>query len=359
MWSGEQEMSEKGVAVLLLEPNSKKPNKITDTCTSDACSSFIGGVPIFFNDESKSVQKQHPICDICKHEMYLILQMYAPLDGLDRTMMVFGCNNASCIQSAMNASTDNSGAFRFCPGGKGVIRCIRSQRTQETHILSTGKPTSKEEKVSVSNWDDGMGWEEDDDAADGWNDKNDDDGGWGAANDDGDNNSTTSMDDLEAMLAAMESNESSKKSDNKDIVVKGTKTKHENKKWKGDDAANVKSFPKFDLDVYDEPSLSLPKRFGQDDDSDDDDDDAVASNDLKIQKLLTKYLKEEDDNEILSAINDGPGNSGGSGSGGGSGEKYERAPPEERAFLAFTNRVKRAPKQSVRYAYGGCPLWSM
>ena len=206
-------MSEKGVAVLLLEPNSKKPNKITDMCTGDACSSFIGGVPIFFSDESKSVHKQHPICEVCRDEMYLILQMYAPLDGLDRTMMVFGCNNASCIQSAMKASTDNSGAFRFCPGGKGVIRCIRSQRAQETQIPSTGKPSSKEEKVSVSNWDDGMGWDDDD--ADGWNDKNNDDGGWGAANDiDGDNNSTTSMDDLEAMLAAMESNESSKNSKN-------------------------------------------------------------------------------------------------------------------------------------------------
>ena len=72
----------------------------------------------------------------------------------------------------------------------------------------------------------------------------------------------------------------------------------------------------------------------------------------------------EEDEEILSALNGGHlasnkdlSHVAGKGSSGG--ERYERLSPEERAFLAFSNRLKRAPRQVVRYAYGGFPLWSV
>jgi NADH:ubiquinone oxidoreductase subunit F (NADH-binding) len=114
------------------------------------------------------------------------------------------------------------------------------------------------------------------------------------------------------------------------------------------------AFPKYDLDVYDEPYISV-----QDGDSDDEDIQDTSS-DKDIQNLLSKYLKEEDDSDIVSAIKGGASSlAGGAGAGSGNGEKYERLPPEERAFLTFASRIKRAPKQVARYAYGGVPLWSM
>ena len=85
------------------------------------------------------------------------------------------------------------------------------------------------------------------------------------------------------------------------------------------------------------------QRQQADDDSDDDDDVLDDKNDAAVQKLLSKYLKEEDDVDIISAIKGGNTLSGSSGGGIRNGEKYERLPPEERAFWAFTNRVKRAP----------------
>ena len=81
--------------------------------------------------------------------------------------------------------------------------------------------------------------------------------------------------------------------------------------------------------------------------------------------MLSRYLDVEDDEEILSALRGGTGAGGnrdgscGGGSGGGGGERYERLPPEERAFLSFTRRLRRVPGQVARYAYGGVPLWSV
>jgi hypothetical protein len=363
MWAGGKEVNEKGDPVLLLEPQSKKPNKSTNN--SDACASFIGGTPIYFHDGDGDEKKhQQPICGICQQEMYLILQMYAPVDGFDRTMMVFGCNNASCIHSAMqqssenNPDSDNSGAFRFCSGGKGVIRCIRSQRNQGTRVSvsvsNNEKKETKEKKAPESTWDDGMEWDNTDGGD--WGEVNDGSNSWGVGDDNGDDKSTTSMDDLEAMLAAMESKDKEEQEpDNKKTVEKQPQKTVASAKDSGTGNVQVKAFPRYDLDVYDEPILA--KRFGEEE-GDSDDDDAVVTNDAEIQNLLSKYLKEEDDNYILSAIKGGAGNPS-SGGGGVSGEKYEKAPPDERAFLAFTNRVKRAPKQSARYTYGGFPLWSM
>jgi hypothetical protein len=65
-------------------------------------------------------------------------------------------------------------------------------------------------------------------------------------------------------------------------------------------------------------------------------------------------MEEEDDQEILMALG------GGSAGGGGVGrEKDERLSAENRALLTFTDRIKRAPRQVVRYAKGGEPMWSV
>ena len=74
--------------------------------------------------------------------------------------------------------------------------------------------------------------------------------------------------------------------------------------------------------------------------------------------MLPRYLDVEDDEVILSALRGGSIASNNDNSREG-GERYERLPPEERAFLSFTRRLKRAPGQVARYAYGGSPMWSV
>ena len=449
MWAGGSEVNKDGTSVLLLQPKSKRPTKSTNQNKKDGngdgdgdgdpCASFLGGTPVFFNNSTSNGDGNNdngpPECDICRREMHLILQMYAPLDGLDRSLMVFGCNDAVCFQSTFSSSSNTgsacstSGINRFCLGGKGVVKCLRSQFQQNKKInivseenknknknipsCSSDNTThmDQEEKKNENNisskdgaaapapvstwddgdaWDDGGGWGMDDDA-------NGDCGDWGSndahvnptnlegADKSTSTNNTTSMEDLEKMLAAMESknNESTEMEMEKELPeinithehVQTVKNKPQNNSISSKHNANT--FQRYELEVYDEPYLNLPNQQGAStnrEEIDSDDDDVLQVEDgskeaSDIDKLLSKYLKEEEDSDILSAIEYGARGgssasaSGGSGGGGGggalSGEKYERAPPEERCFLAFTNRIKRAPKQSVRYAYGGIPLWSM
>ena len=463
MWAGGSEVNKDGTSVLLLQPKSKRPTKSTNQNKKDGygdpCASFLGGTPVFFNNSSNDGDGNNdngpPKCDICRREMHLILQLYAPLDGLDRSLMVFGCNDAVCFQSTFSSSSNTTGSTcstsginRFCLGGKGAVKCLRSQFQQKKKIdivseenknknknipsCSSDNTThmDQEEKKNENNipskdgavasapaaastwddgdaWDDGGGWGMDDDADGDCGDWGSNDAHVNPTNLEGDDkststNNTTSMEDLEKMLAAMESknNESTEMEMEKEppeiniehetvpIVKNKPKTSSISSKHMDMDMntkqqdkiaqeQDANTFQRYELDVYDEPYLNLPNQQGAStnnrEEIDSDDDDVLQVEDgskeaSDIDKLLSKYLKEEEDSDILSAIEYGArggsrasGGNGGGGGGGGalSGEKYERAPPEERCFLAFTNRIKRAPKQSVRYAYGGIPLWSM
>lgn len=357
MWSTERPESD---PILLLEPASSKPSK----SKADPVASYIGGTPSFFPNDD--IVSPRPLCAICNEEMYLIIQMYAPLDDMDRSLLVFGCNTASCVTQAFQGSNSNVTGenFRFCLGGNGVFKCIRSQRNQEQEQQKDQKAVVQEQKM-LSTWDaDDGGWgdaDDDDDA--GWGGDAGGDTDWGISEQqDGieiNAEASSSMDELEAMLAVMEAKDKEEVR-SKNIEIKSqqkhnpSNTTRQQNKSEGDQVAS-NAFPKYDLDVYDEPYISTI-------DVDSDDEDIQdTTNDKDIQHLLSKYLEEEDDSEIVSAIKGGTSAAGGIGGGGSGigGEQYERLPPEERAFLTFTSRVKRAPKQSARYAYGGVPLWSM
>jgi pre-rRNA-processing protein TSR4 len=62
-------------------------------------------------------------------------------------------------------------------------------------------------------------------------------------------------------------------------------------------------------------------------------------------------MAEEDDVEILSAIRGSLG--------GGGTEKDEKLAEDDRVMLMYTDRVKRAPRQVLRYAKEGTPIWSI
>mmetsp|Transcript_1035 Transcript_1035/g.1839 ORF Transcript_1035/g.1839 Transcript_1035/m.1839 type:complete len:592 (-) Transcript_1035:138-1913(-) len=437
--------------VLLLEPFSTKPSRPSKMRNStNPRDSYLGGLPCYFPFDQKQEQKQEfesssscPTCDICKREMFLILQMHTPLNlensdthgdvesyNLDRTMLVFGCNHGPCLQQAFQqqrqqqrqqrqntlSSTGKSVNYqdRFLMGGQGVVKCFRTQqpikeegkeqeekggtRTNSQRQLlqkdndhndddgdnGNGNDTpEKIEGVSCEKKNDGtkidsnhhiMGWGDD---------EGDDDNDWGL-----DQNDETSyqkegqglkellfdMEDIEAMVSAMENNNEVKVQ----TQTQQNKTKKQdhhhsvaNKStWCDAQQSSRNVFPRFDLDMYDEPECCVEQ-------GDSDDEDVITNSihdNAAVQSLLTKYLEQEEDSEIVAVIRSGgkQTTSGGGSSiststsrahrgaaGNDSVEKYEKLPPEDRAFLTFTAKVKWAPRQSVRYDYGGNPLWSI
>lgn len=414
MWQGGQDINnETGEAILLLEP---KPNPITtynDVNNSDEeqlnnpTSSFVGGLPIYYpNDEnysllSSSSSSQHQkennvdvvkdnqtarltICNNCNDEMYLLLQMYAPLDGFDRTLYVFACNKASCIQKALSSpnkeemNVAGANGYRFSVGGMGVVKCLRSQCCRIENY--SNKEFNDKIKPQNDKVDETSAWDEVDDR---WGDYHDD-GEWGdasgwGADDEADlqNHDSTipSMGDLEAMLAAMEANEASldqkqgRASSNKTIDKKKP-PKQKNEIAVGEISHDgipsfmsdsIPSFQKYELEIYDEPT-----RGGKNNeafvDPDEDGDDAIGltnRDDSAVQKMISRYLKEEEDDGVKAMIQKGSSNSSANNGSNTNGEKDERLSPEDRAFLTFTDRIRRAPFQGVRYAYDGIPLWSM
>lgn len=284
--------------------------------------------------------------------MHLLLQLNAPLDDLDRTLYVFGCNRPTCHTTLVSTETESKFRVRF---NGSPIRCFRSQRSQTRSSEPVkapidSDPRTKNNKLDNNDWGDEDSWGAS-------SEENDDD--WGARSSSKNKSNDVSMDDLEAMVSKCEmqskqvpSNSQSKSRDKPQAPITSIKSL--------DNATNGPSFRQYNLEMFDEPPA--PRKSGVDDVEDDDnDDDYVDSNNIdsiKVNQMLSRYLEMEDDEEILSALR-GDGIINSPGKGGGGGERYERLPPEERAFMAFSKRLKRAPKQVVRYAYGGIPLWSM
>jgi len=392
MWSGEQEKNGVGESVLLLRPvdhhsgtNSRRNKNKNKGPKNNPSLSHVGGLPCYHKNDilissaGSDDKYARPKCKRCDQPMYLLLALHAPLDDFDRTLYVFGCNDASCYSGGKGDSMKIR--FQSCIGDAiegGAMRCIRSQqpwkssKTTSSVEKSISTNVSESPKESPANNLETNDWGLDD-GSDGWGDEDDDDdwGGGGETNSTKDN-ANISMDDLEAMLTNSEMLSASKKSE----TVASTKlqsTSNSSSKVSGvNNSANAKSsqenvlpspaFDHIDLEMLDEP----PAGRGNADDSDDDDDDDGECA-TKVDQMLSKYLDMEEDEEILSALKGGgngsagkgDGGSGGNGGGGGGGERYERLPPEERAFLAFSNRLKRAPGQVARYVYGGVPLWSI
>jgi len=304
--------------------------------------------------------------------MYLLLQLHAPLDAVDRTLYLFGCNNASCHSGESGEMGDGTNINRFnsCIGNEmgGEMRCVRSQQQWKNSKTTSEMPMAssandfESPKETPGNILEENDWGVDDGSD--WGDDGDDDWGGGAAKNTKDN-TNISMDDLETMLTNCEMHSASKEPESAPSIklqstsTSGTsKARNVNSNTSGNPSSHdiPPSFEHHDLEMIDEP----PTGRGNDD-SDEDDDDDAGIDASKVDQMLSRYLDTEDDEEILSCLKGGgKSSSGGNNDGkGGGGERYERLPPEERAFLAFSKRLKRVPGQVARYAYGGVPLWSI
>lgn len=387
MWSSGNDTNDDGESILLLLPvgsgGIKRRNKNKGYAKNDPSSSHIGGHPCYHENDTllsritRNGAQYHtnPKCAICDKVMNLLLQLNAPLDAVNRTLYVFGCNDASCF-SVKNAAAGEDGIsscrFQSCIGSDtkgGPLLCVRSQqqwKTETSNAITTNNVPAKESQGNklLENNDWTMGDCSDDD----WGDDGDDD--WGSSGTTGtkENANEISMDDLENMLTKCEVHSAklggsvpSKKLPTTTNSPSGAPGISSNKL---DNASAKSDFPPSfehnDLEMMDEPST------GRGNGDSDDEDDAECSNieASRVDQMLSRYLDIEEDTDILSALKGGgKGSDGGSGNhekeAGGGGERYERLPPEERAFHSFSTRLKRVPRQVARYAYRGVPLWSI
>ncbi|KAL3781744.1 hypothetical protein HJC23_004843 [Cyclotella cryptica] len=365
MWCDGRDMNDSGERILLLQPSSGGKQTRKKTMNSPS-SSHIGGFPYFYEDDPlRSRHSLNTVCTTCGQPMHLLLQLNAPVDDLDRTLYVLGCNRPSCHMSRGTEANDCKFRLDF---GQSPIRCFRSQRPRPSGARDSVKaaapiadaaPQSK--NLEINDWGENDDW-----STSGSGDGDDD---WGIGEHAANKATDVSMDDLEAMISKCEMQStiaSNHRTSNSQNNVQST-TARDNAANKHDHES-APSFRHCNLEMFDEPSA--PRKGDSekimDGDEEDDDEDFGYDNidSSKINQMLSKYLATEEDEEILSALkgkpvasNEGLSRTVGKGSAGG--ERYERISPEERAFLAFSNRLKRAPRQVVRYAYGGLPLWSV
>ena len=343
MWSGGKDRNELGESVLLLQPVTSSKQKSKKSAHLPT-SSHIGGLPHFYNEDLLLRDKISTTCSVCNESMHFLLQLNAPLDDLDRTLYVFACNRPSCY-------SPKEGKF-WINSNRAPVRCFRSQQSQ----VAVSKPTKTTQVSTVLEDND---WGDDND----WGQSGSDDDDWGACGSAKSNTNDVSMDDLEAMISkcemkSKEMNTKSKSNEKGQVSANTSNTSFTTQ--------NVRTFKQYNLEMFDEPSNSrIDNVISESLEEDEEDDDFGNSNNIdssKVNKMLSSYLAMEDDEEIINALkNDGNeiSGKGNADKGSGGGERYERLPPEERAFLAFSKRLRRAPLQVARYAYGGVPLWSM
>jgi hypothetical protein len=309
MWCGGEDWSESGEQVRLYQPTLYRRNNNVDPKAS-----FVGG--------SASGAEEPPRCLICQNQLYLLVQLVVPKSQTtlkERCLQVYACNKATCGNSVLQDDP-------LCHGGAGMVICRRQNLDNEeepTPVEETNRATAATQ----------ADWTEDATKAS----STDEDNEWAVSTAEG------SIDDLEAKLAAMEAAGAGPR--------KSTTTKKEkDPKQLNQQTRSCDQFPSFPLASMLEP-LAVHLKGA----TDDDDVGMSSGSDDKIQRMLANYMAEEEDENILSALQGAVG--GGSGASGK--EKDERLSASERALLTFSDRLKRCPRQVLRYAYDGTPLWSM
>lgn len=306
MWNG-NDVNEYGEAVQLYVP-AKGPARRTNT---DAVDSHIGG---------SAHGRESPVCGVCQDSMQLLVQLRLPntptLEGskVDRMLYVFACAWPSCFEKIQFVDGFASSGYQ------GVMSC----QTVETPVAVVHKPAVPVAPTK-SSW-----YAEDGDE--------EDDNDWGVSGDD-DNDGAPG---LEEAMSAMEQNLKDgalpKQSKKPEAKIQATQKSFETQ------SSAKNSFPCFLLTKQLEPTAPNPVV--------EEDDVGLSASDDKIRNMLARYMAEEEDEDILAALK-------GTDTGGGIGEEDERLSEEERLLLGFQDRLRRVPRQVVRYAKGGSPLWSI
>jgi hypothetical protein len=313
MWNNGEDVNDCGEPVELYLPV-RVPARKTNIAPQD---SHIGGLPCF--GESFT-----PCCDLCGDKMFLLAQLQLKLSSeMERYLCVFSCPREDCFGQI----SFDKGFASSSEGVKGVVKCI------EKRVPIAGSETKAKvpvvAKVSKSSW-----YDDNDDG------NNSDDDDWGTGGDD------DGKVNLENAVAAME-----RKLDDGGAIVMTPSNKSASKAKPSSlsaDEALRNAFGCYLLTKQMEPASS--KYFLEDED-----DVGLSKDDEKIRNMLARYMAEEEDEDILAAL----GGTSLGGGGGNNGEEDERLSEEDRVLRGFQDRQKRAPRQVIRCASGGKPLWSI
>lgn len=316
MWSGGDDLNENGERVRLYQPilYGRKPVQ------EDPTASYIGGD----DDNQFPLDGTTATCSSCQNSLQLLAQLYVPQyrtahgsTPVAKTLQISACRRASCWNQLFTEGKISD--------GQGVVRCRRlcrdrldycrekfqASRQQETTLPSrTDSPSPHTNTIAADDWAVPADVTED-----------------------------NSLGDLEVQLAALEAAEGS--------------SRKPAKPWKRTrpQQCAFSKFSCFELSHVQEPGAIAPL--------DDEDDVGLSKTDdnAKIQAMLARYLAEEDDTDIINALR--PSMNTGGGSTWTATEPDERLSVEDRALWTFTDRLQRSPRQVLRYALGGVPLWSI
>ena len=298
MWNSDDEINEYGEPIHLYVAAKGPPRK----ANRDTIESHIGGL---------AYQLDAPQCGVCQDTQKLLVQLRLPNllaeDGgkVDRMLYVFGCSRATCFEK-----------LKFSEGFAFVESGIMTCQVIEMPVVTLQQKSIPAPPAKSS-------WYADD------NKEEDDDNDWGG--------DASGMESLEQAMSAMESKL-------KSGALPKKPTKSDWKPAAKPDSSGENMFPCFLLTKQLEPPSSNPVFEA--------DDVGLSTDDDKIRNMLARYMAEEEDENILAALR-------GTDMGGDIGEEDERLTEESRLFRGFQDRLHRVPRQVVRYARGGTPLWSI
>jgi hypothetical protein len=345
--------------------------------------SKIGGLPKWFRNENPGSTLPYT-CTACGAPLFLVAQIYAPVDYA-RSLAIFGCNRQQCSKLSSTwrvVRTQDNGdsnpwkvAAAAAAGGGGVTDDVTgvvaaeaaaavtsSSSSSLASMPTTGstetKTTGTTSDLSFGGGDDGGGWGD----SGGWGDDSGfatgfatEAGGFGGESSVSTAISATTTPDLEALLQSRDQSlKNQKKSKGSNQKKKDTPKPAEipaapaaattvppaptstpaptnasttTTTTTTAAAAAAAVFPEMFLYVEVEPEQGSQKV-------------AKDSVERAVQRHMKKHCK--------TTPTSGSGTAG---------DGYIQTPPKEKALQHYQQRIVRAPKQCLRYAYNTVPLW--
>jgi pre-rRNA-processing protein TSR4 len=341
MWEDGFDISEEGKRVKLYKPSQGSSGSSGKKSPPKNVQSYIGGYA--------SGELPAPQC-VCNQPMFLLLELNLEkcqkADGtmlVDRKLQVFGCPRAECFGQLKFADDG------FSSGGEGIMAC-RSTETASSvkKIAPVGAPVKSAWYSNSNSGGGGNGGAE----ASAESDNN----GWGM---DEDGNNDDDDDDLERAVAAMEVNNADSTKPKATIPKPKTSSNSTNPNvaTQKNGESSLHAFDCYALTAFDEPDAPMQQM--------EEDDVGVGAgglssiSDEKVRNMLARYMAEEEDEMILAALKGTPEGAAAGGNGGDFWEPDERLSLRDRVLLGFQDRINRNPRQVVRYAPGGVPMWSI
>ena len=322
----------------------------------------------------------HQVCSQCPQPLVQLLQFaipnnnnnkYSNPDATRESWVIQACNSSSCFskifQGEPGSAKKHDGSQQFAIGGKGIVVCQKVDFS--TVALSSQDVTVKEEMVDRKSEDAAC---DDKDVNDWEMSPEEEESGTAMADED------DGLDDLEEKLASIETTSASI-----DITKKTKRKLQSNHSYQSqslvgsntngdniiDELTADHHLPCFKLSEVRESPAARPSVAVSDP------DDVGLSTDSQdhIQRMLQKYMEEEEDMALVQMLQQEQENSEffegdpfSSSKKSLKGQNNELGEEEdeplssaERTLYQYLDRLKRLPSQVVRCAPGGVLMWSM